>query len=318
MMINAVCLLGFCFFIQLDEPTDLELVDQASVNFAVRHHSIDRYLVVAEGFTDCSENENQVVGDFEYFYAFSDDGNDPSRVRERVENSSIVLSTSGGTYPREVRQLKSDGKYWMNSGADIFDVLKLPLDVPRPTPPVVWDPFTLPVSFWSTLRLPFPDYRNLESYVMTPGRLFSASVSEKHLTGRWKLGKPKEYGFCEITFDRNQENVPIRMRVYSYKPGVDSVNDKTFQRNSVLSCEAVSQWKKLKSGALVPEIVECVEMTDRRSPSSWKVKMQWWVEDEVPKEVFTAEDFARSHVRDSVIHRLTNAQVEQYKKNSGR
>ena len=67
--------------------------------------------------------------------------------------------------------------------------------------------------------------------------------------------------------------------------------------------KTVIQWTKHSaSGYWLPSAIESEELG--KNGSSYTIKVQWWVNEEVPEEIFGFEDFKKAVLRRSKAHEL--------------
>jgi hypothetical protein len=65
-----------------------------------------------------------------------------------------------------------------------------------------------------------------------------------------------------------------------------------------------TKWKKhQKSGYWLPTEIESAEV-HRYHKASYEVKIYWWIDDEVPDEIFELEDFKKAVIRRSKAHEM--------------
>jgi hypothetical protein len=75
-----------------------------------------------------------------------------------------------------------------------------------------------------------------------------------------------------------------------------------------------TKWKKHeKSGYWLPTEIESTEI-HRKHKNSCEVKIYWWIDDEVPDEVFEFEDFKKAVIRRSKAHEMVETLKESLEK----
>jgi hypothetical protein len=131
----------------------------------------------------------------------------------------------------------------------------------------------------------------------------SASLGDGVTLGVWIVGEYKEYANI-ILFDRKQGGVPIHYSSRMKKPRVPPLDKCDPMKNSDPFDNTTTKWKKHeKSGYWLPTEIESAEV-HRYHRASYDMKIYWWINDEVPDEIFELEDFKKAVIRRSKAHEM--------------
>ncbi len=289
--------------------SNLEKVEAASLEFPAQHAQMCRYLAVVTGETDTTEDGSGNFSDFDYVFAFSQ-GKNSRADKKRVELQTDFQFADGTTHALNERQLKVESHYWIERGGnarDYFD--KKPEE--RQSPVIAWDPFSMPINYWASLRVADgSSYRGVVSHIMPPGRMFDAEIDGlDRRIGRWRQGKDEELGYAEVVFDPKYGEMPTEMRIRTLKARVKTVDPKNLIKCTTLYQQNETKWFQHASGKYLPSEVRCLKF--RGGTSGWKIQIEWWLDDEVPDEVFTVEDLLKAHLKASVVDQLVAERNEQ-------
>jgi hypothetical protein len=126
----------------------------------------------------------------------------------------------------------------------------------------------------------------------------SASLGDDVTLGVWINGDPKEFANV-IRFDGKQGGVPTEVSSRMSKPGKPTLDKCDPIKDSDPFAITKTKWKKHeKSGYWLPTEIETAEV-HRYHKASYDLKIYWWIDDEVPDEVFEFEDFKKAVIRRS-------------------
>lgn len=292
-----------------DVKSTREDVEVVSLEYPTQHAQMSRYLAVVSGETDSTEEGSSNFSDFDYVFAFSQ-GKTSRSDKERVEFRTEDQFSDGSSHSLNERQLKVENHYWIERGGnarDYFD--KKPEE--RQSPVIAWDPFSMPINYWASLRVADDSsYRGVVSHIMPPGRMFDAEIDGlSRRIGRWRQGKEEELGYAEVVFDPKYGDMPTEMRIRLLKEGFKTVDPKNLIKCTQLYQQNETKWFQHASGKFLPSEVRCVKF--RGDTSGWKLQIEWWLGDEVPDEVFTVEDLLKSHLKASAVDQLADQRKEQ-------
>ena len=184
-----------------------------------------------------------------------------------------------------------------------------------PDGPEKWDPEP---SFINPLYLPLhgPNvhiFGNEDfncNFAMPIGQLHnSASLGDDVTLGVWITGDPKEFANV-IRFDGKQGGVPTEVSSRLSKPGKPTLDKCDPIKDSDPFDITKTKWKKHeKSGYWLPTEIESAEV-HRYHKASYDLKIYWWIDDEVPDEVFEFEDFKKAVIRRSKAHEMVETLKE--------
>jgi hypothetical protein len=152
------------------------------------------------------------------------------------------------------------------------------------------------------------------NYAMPIGQLHnSASLGDDVTLGVWITGDPKEFANV-IRFDGKQGGVPTEVSSRMSKPGKPTLDKCDPIKDSDPFDITKTKWKKHeKSGYWLPTEIESAEV-HRYHKASYEVKIYWWIDDEVPDEVFEFEDFKKAVIRRSKAHEMVETLKESLEK----
>lgn len=292
-----------------DTTSTLEKVEAASLEFPAQHAQMPRYLAVVSGETDTTDDGSDNFSDFDYVFAFAQ-GKNRKADRERVDFQTDFQFADGTTHVLNERQLKVENHYWIERGGNARDYFgKKPEE--RQSPVVAWDPFSMPINYWASLRVADESsYRGVVSHIMPPGRMFDAEIDGlNRRIGRWRQGENEELGYAEVVFDPKCGNMPTEMRIRTLKEGFKTVNPKNLVGCTTLYQQNETKWFQHSSGKFLPSEVRCVKF--RNGASGWRLQIEWWLDDEVPDEIFTVDDLLKAHLKASIVDQLVAERKEQ-------
>lgn len=201
--------------------------------------------------------------------------------------------------------------YWVRYNIDAADIIDEPVEE-RMSGIRNWDPFSMPINFYASLKVRGENYNNIVNYSMPAGGLIDATMDkEARLVGLWRNEGKELLGCNEVTFDPALNNMPVRMVIRLLKDPDDDIDrSNAFERTSVYQINE-TKWFKHESGKYLPKQVDCVCF--RNGPRSWRIKMDWWLDDEVPEKIFDVQDMVAARIGGSVVEQLINERAEKEK-----
>jgi hypothetical protein len=307
-LISFVCLAGFPVQGQIagDKPSEEEL----GVEYLVQLAEMPRYMAHMVGTYESpgiKDEDDASIFDFELIYAYRREKQGKSSTR--FERTGRKITSSGHSENYDERRLKTNQHDWIQEGnyrRQIVDAKKL-LETVRPEDK--WDPEP---SFIHPLYLPLhgPNahiFGNEDfncNCAMPIGQLYnSASLGNEVTLGVWITGDQKEFANV-IQFDGKQGGMPTQVSSRMSRPGKPPLDKCDPIKDSDPFDITKTKWKKHeKSGYWLPTEIESAEV-HRYHKASYEVKIYWWIDDEVPDEVFEFEDFKKAVIRRSKAHEM--------------
>ena len=299
-----------------DKPSEEEL----GVEYLVQLAEMPRYMAYMVGTYErpgIRQEDTASIFDFELIYAYRREKQGKSSTR--FERTGRKITSSGHAENRDERRLKNSEHDWIQEGnyrRQIVDAKKL-LETVRPEEK--WDPEP---SFINPLYLPLhgPNvhiFGNEDfncNFAMPIGQLHnSASLGDDVTLGVWITGDPKEFANV-IRFDGKQGGMPTEVSSRMSKPGKPSLDKCDPIKDSDPFDITKTKWKKHeKSGYWLPTEIESAEV-HRYHKASYDLKIYWWIDDEVPDEVFEFEDFKKAVIRRSKAHEMVETLKESLEK----
>ncbi|MFN5273373.1 MAG: hypothetical protein ACK5E3_09215 [Planctomycetota bacterium] len=309
------------FSVQAQETGEKPLEDELGVEYIAQVAEISKYMAYMVGTYErpgIKDEDIAAITDFEMIYAFQRGKQGKSSTRFERTGRKILSDGYGDNY--DERRLKNWEHDWIQNGnfrRQIYDYKRehekqmvefkrlldpnsssLPLYNPEPE---FLDPLFLPLggaNIWlgaegMTFNHPMP-----------VGQLHdSASLGDGVTLGVWIVGEYKEYANI-ILFDRKQGGVPIHYSSRMKKPRVPPLDKCDPIKNSDPFDNTKTKWKKHeKSGYWLPTEIESAEV-HRYHRASYDMKIYWWINDEVPDEIFELEDFKKAVIRRSKAHEM--------------
>lgn len=105
--------------------------------------------------------------------------------------------------------------------------------------------------------------------------------------------------------------MPVRMVMRLLKDPDDDIDrSNAFERTSVYQINE-TKWFKHETGKYLPKQVDWVCF--RNGPRSWRIKMDWWLDGEVPEQIVDVQDMVAARIGGSVVEQLINERVEKEK-----
>jgi hypothetical protein len=285
-------------------------VDAASLEYPAQYAGMKIFLAVVKGETEVNSEAGGNFSDFRYVYAYRA-GKTRKQDCERVELIETLNFPSRNPESINRFEMTAEGHHWI--GTRDYAVDRFGSDDPLLKPQLaIWDPFSMPLnSYACRLVRDENSYRDIASYTMIPGKMFHAEIDAiDRRVGRWRAGLPEELGYDEIVFDPKFGNMPVEMRTRVLRPGFTTVDPSDPIKCTRAYQRTQSKWFKHPSGNYLPSEVRCVE-TNADEISGWTIHIEWWLDDEVPDEVFTIEDLLKAHLNASVVNALELAREQQ-------
>jgi len=289
-----------------DKPSEEEL----GVEYLVQLAEMPRYMAYMVGTYErpgIKQDDIASIFDFELIYAYRREKQGKSSTR--FERTGRKITSSGHAENYDERRLKNNQHDWIQEGSyrrQIVDAKKL-LETVRPEDK--WDPEP---SFIHPLYLPLhgPNahiFGNEDfncNCAMPIGQLYnSASLGNEVTLGVWITGDQKEFANV-IQFDGKQGGMPTQVSSRMSRPGKPPLDKCDPIKDSDPFDITKTKWKKdEKSGYWLPTEIESAEV-HRFHKASYEVKIYWWIDDEVPDEVFEFEDFKKAVIRRSKAHEM--------------
>jgi hypothetical protein len=311
-LISLVCLAGFPVQGQIagDKPSEEEL----GVEYLVQLAEMPRYMAYMVGTYErpgIKQDDIASIFDFELIYAYRREKQGKSSIRFERTGREITSSGHGKNY--DERRLKNSEHDWKNDyfsqgivdEKKILDALALGQRY-EPTPEFL-NPLYLP-NFGPNF-IPDGDPSIYLKDMMPPGQMYdSASIGGDVTIGIWIAGD-KEFlnGF---QFDGRQGGMPTQCFTRSRKPRVPPLDKCDPIKNSDPFDITRTKWKKHeKSDYWLPTEIESAEV-HRYHRASYDMKIYWWIDDEVPDEIFEFEDFKKAVIRRSKAHEMVETLKE--------
>ena len=309
--VGLVVFMGFSVEGQVtgDKPSEEEL----GVEYLVQLAEMPRYMAYMVGTYErpgIRQDDIASIFDFEMIYAFRKEKQGKSTTRfERVGRE---ITSSGDAKNYDERRLKNSQHDWKNDyfSQGIVDEKKildaLPLGQRYEPTPEFLNPLYLPI--FGPNFIPDGDPSIYLKDMMPPGQMYdSASIGDVTL-GIWIAGD-KEF-LNSYQFDGRQGGMPTQCSTRSRKIRVPPLDKGDPIKNSDPFDITRTKWKKHeKSDYWLPTEIESAEV-HRYHRASYDMKIYWWIDDEVPDEVFEFEDFKKAVIRRSKAHQMVETLKE--------
>jgi hypothetical protein len=273
-LISLVCLAGFPVQGQIagDKPSEEEL----GVEYLVQLAEMPRYMAYMVGTYErpgIKQDDIASIFDFELIYAYRREKQGKSSIRFERTGREITSSGHGKNY--DERRLKNPEHDWKN---DYFSQVFGPNFIPDGDPSIYLKD------------------------MMPPGQMYdSASIGDVTL-GIWIAGD-KEF-LNSFQFDGRPGGMPTQCSTRSRKLRVPPLDKCDPIKNSDPFDITRTKWKKHeKSDYWLPTEIESAEV-HRYHRASYDMKIYWWIDDEVPDEIFEFEDFKKAVIRRSKAHEM--------------
>ena len=313
-LIIFVCFAGFSAQGQIagDKPSEEEL----GVEYLVQCAAMTKYMAYVVGTAEDPGTKSEDVAaifDFELIYA--DRREKQGRSSTRYERTGRKITSSGYAENYDERRLRDFEHDWTQKGIfsrEIIDHRKLlnalPVDQKYEPTPELLNPLYLPLLGPNVIYYGVDTNNTLKEVFLPEEFHDSASIGEA-TEGVWIGGIDKSW--VEITrFDSKQGSMPTVTSARIQKPRVPSLEKCDPIKNSDPLSITKTKWKKHdKSGFWLPTEIESAEV-HRYHKNSYEVKIYWWIDDEVPDEIFEFEDFKKAVIRRSKAHQMVETLKE--------
>jgi hypothetical protein len=296
-----------------DKPSEEEI----GIEYLVQIAEMPRYMGYMVGTYErpgIKQDDIASIFDFEMIYAFRKEKQGKSTIRFERTGREITSSGHGKNY--DERRLKNSEHDWKNNyfsqgivdEKKILDVLALGQRY-EPTPEFL-NPLYLPI--FGPNFIPDGDPSIYLKDMMPPGQMYdSASIGDVTL-GIWIAGD-KEF-LNSFQFDGRQGGMPTQCSTRSRKLRVPPLDKCDPIKNSDPFDITRTKWKKHeKSDYWLPTEIESAEV-HRYHRASYDMKIYWWIDDEVPDEIFEFEDFKKAVIRRSKAHEMVETLKESLEK----
>jgi hypothetical protein len=296
-----------------DKPSEEEI----GIEYLVQLAEMPRYMGYMVGTYErpgIKQDDIASIFDFEMIYAFRKEKQGKSTIRFERTGREITSSGHGKNY--DERRLKNSEHDWKNNyfsqgivdEKKILDVLALGQRY-EPTPEFL-NPLYLPI--FGPNFIPDGDPSIYLKDMMPPGQMYdSASIGDVTL-GIWIAGD-KEF-LNSFQFDGRQGGMPTQCSTRSRKLRVPPLDKCDPIKNSDPFDITRTKWKKHeKSDYWLPTEIESAEV-HRYHRASYDMKIYWWIDDEVPDEIFEFEDFKKAVIRRSKAHEMVETLKESLEK----
>ena len=281
-------------------------VEDAALAYTAQYAELERYLVVVYG----SDETQTFYSDFRYVFAYAK-GKSKDEDQERVDIVRSRTYASGNESHRNLSQLIEKDHFWTRTGANAGDIFHRPVEE-RAGLIDPWDPYSMPIDYWLRPYYKDRDYREIVNFIMPAGEHFDAELTEDgKLVGRWRHGVSQLLGYNEVTFDPAMGNMPVQLTMRDLTGKHRDFNAENAKERTTTYQINKSEWFKHPTGLYLPKVVSC-QLYDNE-PAGWRLRMLWWLNDEVPEEVFTIEDVVKAHLNSSVVERLIRDRATEEK-----
>ena len=307
-LIIFVCFAGFSAQGQIagDKPSEKEL----GVEYLVQCAAMTKYMAYVVGTAEnpgIKTEDVAAIFDFELIYA--DRREKQGRSSTRYERTGRKITSSGYAENYDERRLRDFEHDWTQKGIfsrEIIDHRKrlnaLPVDQKYEPTPELLNPLYLPLLGPNVIYYGVDTNNTLKEVFLPEEFHDSASIGEA-TEGVWIGGIDKSWVEI-IRFDSKQGSMPTVTSARIQKPRVPSLDKCDPIKNSDPLSITRTKWKKHdKSSFWLPTEIESAEV-HRYHKNSYEVKIYWWIDDEVPDEVFEFEDFKKAVIRRSKAHEL--------------
>ena len=313
-LIIFVCFAGFTAQGQIagDKPSEEEL----GVEYLVQCAAMTKYMAYVVGTAEnpgIKTEDVAAIFDFELIYA--DRREKQGRSSTRYERTGRKITSSGYAENYDERRLRDFEHDWTQKGIfsrEIIDHRKLlntlPVDQKYEPTPELLNPLYLPLLGPNVIYYGVDTNNTLKEVFLPEEFHDSASIGEA-TEGVWIGGIDKSWVEI-IRFDSKQGSMPTVTSARIQKPHVPSLEKCDPIKNSDPLSITKTKWKKHdKSSFWLPTEIESAEV-HRHHKNSYEVKIYWWIDDEVPDEIFDFEDFKKAVIRRSKAHEMVETLKE--------
>jgi hypothetical protein len=121
--------------------------------------------------------------------------------------------------------------------------------------------------------------------------------------GVWLTGDEGDIA-CVYTFDHRYGGMPTEHVARVDKRGFFPLDKTSSLKQTVVYQQQKTKWAlHKKSGYWLPVEIESSDH-HRTSEESYEVKIHWWIDDEVPDEIFDLKDLKKAVIRASKAHEM--------------
>ena len=313
-LIIFVCFAGFPAQGQIagDKPSEEEL----GVEYLVQCAAMTKYMAYVVGTAEDPGTKSEDVAaifDFELIYA--DRREKQGRSSTRIERTGREILSNGDARNYDERRLKNSEHDWTNNyfSRGIVEHRKFLATLPvgqkyNPTPELL-NPLYLPLLGPNDIYYGADTNDTLKDVFLTEEIHDSVALAEAVKLGIWIHGRDKDF-VSAIRFDGKQGGMPTENQCRIQKPLVPALDKCDPLKNSDLLSITKTKWKKHeKSSFWLPVEIESAEI-HRYHRNSYEAKIYWWIDDEVPDEVFEFEDFKKAVIRRSKAHQMVETLKE--------
>ncbi len=302
-------------------PGDKPSEEEIGVEYLVQLAEMPRYMAYMVGTYErpgIKQDDIASIFDFELIYAYRREKQGQSSTR--FERTGRKITSSGHAENRDERRLRNSEHDWIQEGnyrRQIVDAKKLletvrPEDKWDPEPEFV-NPLYLPIFGPNGIYYGGDDLIGLRNTMPTGQMHHSASFGDKGTLGVWITGDEREFANI-LWFDGKQGGMPTQASSRMSRPGKPPLDKCDPIKDSDPFDTTKTKWKKhQKSGYWLPTEIESAEV-HRYHKASYEVKIYWWIDDEVPDEVFEFEDFKKAVIRRSKAHEMVETLKESLEK----
>jgi hypothetical protein len=189
----------------------------------------------------------------------------------------------------------------------------LPVDQKYNPTPELLNPLYLPLLGPNDVYLGADTNDTLKDVFLTEELHDSVALAEAVKLGIWIHGRDKDF-VSVIRFEGKQGGMPTETQCRIQKPLMPALDKCDPFKNSDLLCITKTKWKKHeKSSFWLPVEIESAEI-HRYHRNSYEAKIYWWIDDEVPDEVFEFEDFKKAVIRRSKAHEMVKTLKDSLEK----
>jgi hypothetical protein len=299
-----------------DKPSEEEL----GVEYMVQCAAMTKYMAYVVGTAEnpgIKSEDVAAIFDFELIYA--DRREKQGRSSTRYERTGRKILSNGDAHNYDERRLKNSEHDWTN---DYFSqgivehrkiLATLPVDQKYNPTPELLNPLYLPLLGPNDVYLGADTNDTLKDVFLTEELHDSVALAEAVKLGIWIHGRDKDF-VSVIRFEGKQGGMPTETQCRIQKPLMPALDKCDPFKNSDLLCITKTKWKKHeKSSFWLPVEIESAEI-HRYHRNSYEAKIYWWIDDEVPDEVFEFEDFKKAVIRRSKAHEMVKTLKDSLEK----
>jgi len=284
--------------------------EDLGIEYMVQCATMTKYMAYVVGTAEDPGTKSEDVAailDFELIYADRREKQGTSSTR--IERTGRKILSNGDARSFDERRLKNSKHDWTNDyfSQGIEEHRKLLDTLPvgqryNPTPELL-NPLYLPLLGPNDIYFGADTNNTLKDAFLTEEIYDSGALAEAVKFGVWILGRNRDFVNI-IRFDGKQGGMPTETLCRIKKPRVPPLDKCDPMKNSDPFDNTTTKWKKHeKSGYWLPTEIESAEV-HRYHRASYDMKIYWWINDEVPDEIFELEDFKKAVIRRSKAHEM--------------